>query len=253
VILVNQVAFGSAKTESRIQKKGKHESMMDKIWVRFDHFAAQEQAWGKTGAWISRHSSRFEQDSNSKDDHTEEERNAAKKAAKKRDQAFADRLHAFSKTGKAPVKRDPRHQSTGAETERAEGNQKGIPMSVAPRFGYTPYARLTELQHSAMGHIGPGAYNGGQEMDSIRQRTRVTANNSAAFAMTTPRFGRKKRMDMSDGGGKKRREKDVRMKRAVDVAMFYGDVHHKDDMEMRAAGPLSPLQEHFPRGAKTAR
>ena len=213
---------------------------MDKIWVRYDHFKAQEQAWGKAGAYISRHAPCKEEEM------TEEQKMAAKKASRKRDQAFSERLHALSKTGKLPVNREQRHQSSGAETERASVTQKGIPMSVAPRFGYTPYARLTELQQPSMSHIGPGAYNNGQETDSIRQRTRVTSNNSAAFAMTTPRFGKKHRVETNDGGARKRREKEARMKRAREQAMFYGDVHHKDDVELRAT-------DFPPLGSVTAR
>lgn len=232
-----KIAFGSNTNAPRIQPKNKHELMMDKIWVRYDHFSAQEQAWGKTGAYISRHAARSEVEED------EEEKKKKKIESRKRDKIFSERIRTLAKTGKITersnrdVKVDLTPRQPSFTKGSALGGPKGIPISTVDRFGYTPFALKTELQTEEFQHIGPGTYATRGEPGSIREKTKPTANKSAAFAMTTPRFGRKRRIDMSDGGASRRRDKEERIKRQLDIQMFYGDVTDDQPMQVKEIRP----------------
>jgi len=208
----------------RIQTKSKHELMMDKVWTKFDHVESQKREWAKNGAYISRHEERF------KPLHSEDERKELRKTGRRKDEALAERLKSISKTGNAGIRTGNAGlpaELTVANVSHTKGSElggaKAVAWSVVRRFGQCPFDQVTELMKAEMVHVGPGTYVKATEASSIRARTSVSTNHSAAFVPGTPRFGRKRRVDVSDGGAARRMEKEEREKREAEIQQAYHD------------------------------
>jgi len=230
---LKNAAFGSNVDQPRIKPKSKHEQMMDKIWTRFDHIKAGQKYWEEQqGAYISPHEKRFP---NRPPEIPEDETKERRKSARDHDQRFSERLRSIGKTGKPSMHRR-RNQDMPTDEPPPEsrtkgsalGGHQGVAWSVVKRFGHSPFEQKTEMQKVEMAHIGPGLYTKAKEATSIRARTAVSTNNSAAFVPGSPRFGRKRRVDVSDGGASRRAEKMEREKRLTEVNAMYGQTPEDD-------------------------
>jgi len=219
----SKCAFGLSLSTPRINQKSTHQKMMDQVWTRCDHVEAQRRSWGKTGAHISRSVLRFPKPpENICITERPIDMGTMKNVRREQDKKFKDRLRSIQKSGKAEQRRITDEERPSTTRDTTLGGHPGVIWTTIKRFGKAPHELKSEMSWTNMSHVGPTTYIKAAESDSIKARTHVAGNQSAAFAGASPRFGRKRRVDVSDGGISRAKAKEERRRQKTVIDGNYG-------------------------------